>query len=99
MDFSYTKDDDAFRAELRSWLDENLPEFVGAGEIQVEGLSRTMARRREWQKRLNERRWAAIDWPKAGGGRDATIIQNVIYTEDMATARAPGDANANGSCH
>ena len=96
MDFSYTEEDDAFRAELRSWLDENLPEFVGAGEIHVEGLSRTMARRREWQKRLNEGRWAAINWPKEWGGREATIMQNVIYSEEMAKARAPGIFNANG---
>ena len=96
MDFSYTEDDDAFRAELRSWLDDNLPEFVGAGEIHVEGLSRTMARRRAWQKRLNEGRWAAINWPKEWGGREATIMQNVIYSEEMAKARAPGIFNANG---
>src|SRR5437762_4972920 len=96
MDFSYTEEDDAFRAELRAWLDENLPEFVGAGEIHVEGLSRTMARRREWQKRLNEGRWAAINWPKEWGGREATIMQNVIYSEEMAKAKAPGIFNANG---
>src|SRR5437899_9449945 len=96
MDFSYTEEDDAFRAELRSWLDENLPEFVGAGEIHVEGLSRTMARRREWQRRLHEGRWAAINWPKEWGGREATPVQNVIYAETMAHYRAPGIYNANG---
>src|SRR5947199_3789335 len=96
MDFSYTEEDDAFRAELRAWLDENLPEFVGAGEIHVEGLSRTMARRRAWQKRLNEGRWAAINWPKEWGGREATIMQNVIYSEEMAKAKTPGIFNTNG---
>src|SRR5205809_6569889 len=96
MDFSYTEDDDAFRAELRSWLDDNLPEFVGAGEIHVEGLVRTMARRRAWQRRLNEDRWAAINWPKEWGGREATIMQNVIYSEEIARSKTAGVFNANG---
>src|SRR5438874_8207818 len=96
MDFSYTEEDDAFRAELRSWLDENLPEFAGVGEIHVEGLSRTMARRRAWQRRLNEGRWAAINWPKDWGGREATVMQNVIYSEENARSRTPGIYNTNG---
>ena len=33
MDFAYTAEDEAFRAELQAWLDANLPEFVDQGEI------------------------------------------------------------------
>ena len=79
MDFAYTPEDEAFRSELREWLDENLREFNEQGEIgtsgQVEGgsLLRTMDRRKAWQRRLNEGRWAAINWPREWGGREATI--------------------------
>ena len=49
MDFAYTEEDEAFRAELRTWLDENLSDFVDAGEIHDPqnnaNLSRQMARR------------------------------------------------------
>ncbi len=99
MDFSYTPEDEAFRSELRGWLDANLPEFLAAGEIGDARHSanlRTMERRRAWQRKLNEGRWAAINWPEEWGGREATIMQNVIYSEEMAKARAPGIYNANG---
>src|SRR5438105_6978038 len=100
MDFAYTEEDEAFRAELRAWLDANLPDFLEAGEIEDPqnnaNLSRTMARRRAWQKRLNDGGWAAINWPREWGGREATIMQNVIYSEEMAKAKTPGIFNTNG---
>jgi len=98
MDFAYTEEDEAFRAELRAWLDENLPDFLEGGEIEDQQgmLSRRMARQQAWQRRLNEGRWAAINWPKDWGGREATIMQNVIYSEEMAKAKTPGIFNANG---
>ena len=99
MDFSFTPEDEAFRAELRAWLDEHLPAFRDQGEIgdgTSTGLLRTMERRRAWQRQLNTGNWAAINWPKAWGGREATVMQNVIYSEEMARAKAPGIYNANG---
>jgi alkylation response protein AidB-like acyl-CoA dehydrogenase len=99
MDFSFTPEDEAFRAELRSWLDEHLPAFKEQGEIGTgteTGLLRTMERRRAWQRELDAGRWAAINWPKEWGGREATVMQNVIYSEEMARAKTPGIYNANG---
>ena len=99
MDFSYAPEDEEFRAELRGWLAANLPEFKELGEIgptQSDATLRTMQRRQAWQRRLNEGRWAAINWPQAWGGREATIMQNVIYSQEMAEAKAPGIYNANG---
>jgi alkylation response protein AidB-like acyl-CoA dehydrogenase len=55
-----------------------------------------MARRQAWQRRLHGGRWAAINWPVAWGGREATTMQNVIYSEVMARAKTPGIYNANG---
>jgi alkylation response protein AidB-like acyl-CoA dehydrogenase len=99
MDFSYAPEDEEFRAELRDWLDTNLPEFRDLGEIGApthDNTVRTMQRRQAWQRRLNEGRWAAINWPREWGGREATIMQNVIHSQEMAAARAPGIYNANG---
>jgi alkylation response protein AidB-like acyl-CoA dehydrogenase len=115
MDFALSPDDEAFRDELRGWLDEHLPPFLEQGEIggpegddgggsgsseslqpQTAGIVRTMERRRAWQRLLNEARWAAINWPAEWGGRDATIMQNVVYSQEMARARTPGIFNANG---
>jgi alkylation response protein AidB-like acyl-CoA dehydrogenase len=114
MDFSYTAEDEAFRAELREWLDENLPKFLaewsedeapagdaptdgdGDGAPTPAGIMKSMERRRAWQRTLNTGGWAAISWPKEWGGREATVTQNVIYSEEMARARTPGIYNANG---
>ena len=99
MDFSYAPEDEAFRAELREWLDANLADFRDVGEIgpsTTDNTLRTMQRRQAWQRRLNEGRWAAINWPREWGGREATIMQNVIYSQEMASAKAPGIYNANG---
>jgi alkylation response protein AidB-like acyl-CoA dehydrogenase len=98
MDFSYEPEDEAFRAELRTWLADNLPEFMASGEIGDESNPdrRTMLRRQAWQRRLHEGRWAAINWPRSWGGREATVMQNTIYSEEMARAKTPGIYNANG---
>ncbi|WP_334144751.1 acyl-CoA dehydrogenase family protein [Rhabdothermincola sp.] len=104
MDFAYTAEDEAFRAELTQWLEDNLDKFLaehphdgddaaGAGSS---GIMAAMERRRAWQRKLNEGRWAAITWPEEWGGRDATVTQSVIYSETMATYRTPGIYNANG---
>jgi alkylation response protein AidB-like acyl-CoA dehydrogenase len=99
VDFAYDAEDEAFRSELQAWLDLNLPDFAEQGEIgeqHADLTTRTMARRQAWQRRLNEGRWAAINWPAEWGGREATTMQNVIYAEVMARAKAPGIYNANG---
>jgi alkylation response protein AidB-like acyl-CoA dehydrogenase len=101
VDFAFTAEDEAFRAELRDWLAANLADFeaeFGAAERDLggAGISRLYNKRRAWQKRLAEAGWAAINWPREWGGREATIMQNVIYSEEMARTRAPGVFNANG---
>ena len=103
MDFAHTPEDEAFRTELVTWLDEHLPKFLAdwggdddAGGALAAGVARSQERRKDWQRRLNEGRWAAINWPKDWGGREATPVQNVIYSEEMARRRAPGIYNANG---
>ena len=96
MDFSFTAEDEAFRDELRAWLDVNLTKFLedwdaddDPGGGQVSGFDRTQERRKDWQRRLNEGRWAAINWPKEWNGREATPVQNAsVRRGDGARARA-----------
>jgi len=110
LDFADAAEDRAFREELRAWLDDELSKFLadwggdddpggsragGAGGS-LTGVARTQERRQDWQRRLHEGHWAAINWPRDWGGREASPAQNVIYSEEMAAARAPGVYNANG---
>ena len=96
MDFADTPEDEAFRSELQSWLTTNLAEFEHDEIPDIPGMTRNYARRKVWQKRMAEGKWAAINWPSELGGRDATLMQNVIYSQEMAKAKSPGIFNANG---
>jgi alkylation response protein AidB-like acyl-CoA dehydrogenase len=97
MDFSYEPEDEAFRAELRDWLQANTAAFQEEhDDADRTGMAKVYARRKAWQRRMAADGWAAINWKREWGGREATIMQNVIYSEEMARAKAPGVYNANG---
>jgi alkylation response protein AidB-like acyl-CoA dehydrogenase len=96
MDFAYTPEDEAFRAELREWLDKNLAAFDEKPIPEVPGMNKLYAKRQAWQRVMADGGWAAINWPKDLGGREATLMQNVIYSQEMAKSKAPGIFNANG---
>ncbi len=87
MDLRYTADEQAFRSELASWL---------ANEVPAHGTSPPSnewdARRiydTGWQRKLYDAGYAGINWPKQYGGRDATLIEQLIYFEEIAKANAP----------
>jgi hypothetical protein len=96
MDFAYLPEDEAFREELREWLDKALIAFEEREIPDVQGQNKLYAKRKAWQKVMAEGGWAAINWPKELGGREATLMQNVIYSQEMAKSKAPGIFNANG---
>jgi alkylation response protein AidB-like acyl-CoA dehydrogenase len=99
VDFALAPEDDRFAAELRSWLDEHLPGFLEREELgDNASLSgeRSQHRRAAWQRLLNEGRWAAANWPEEYGGRNATAMQRILYSEIMAEYRTPGMFNTNG---
>jgi alkylation response protein AidB-like acyl-CoA dehydrogenase len=97
MDFAYAPEDEAFRTELRAWLAEAVPAFEAAQPHgQPAGAQQQYARRQAWQQAMADACWATINWPREYGGRDATIMQSVIYSEEMARSQAPGLYNAVG---
>ena len=89
MKLGFTKDDEAFRQKAADWLEEQLTgEFA---DIRwVEGLTAKPERRKEWEQRLARDRWSVIGWPEKWGGRDASLMQQVIFAEEYARVGAPG---------
>jgi len=80
----YSAAAEAFRAELRAWLAAHLPrEPVPAEEEARRRFQRA------WQRELAAGRWVGVQWPREWGGRGATLEQQVVFTEEMARARAP----------
>jgi len=89
VDLGYTADEEAFRQEVRDWLDHNLPDewrHKGVGGFREEEETDLQ---RQWQRRLHEAGWLKLAWPKEAGGRDATPVMQAIYSEEMAKAGAP----------
>ena len=100
MDFALAPEDEAFRDELRAWLDEHLPPFLEAESLGDDASlsgEASQRRRQAWQRKLHEGGWAAIHWGAEYGGRkDINAMQRLIYSEVMAEYRTPGMFNTNG---
>ncbi|MFB6803085.1 acyl-CoA dehydrogenase family protein [Peribacillus butanolivorans] len=94
MDFSFTTKEEEFRHELRTWLEENLPEGWLDGTSKVsknEGEYAIFLR--NWQRKLYEGGWAAIAWPEKYGGREATLMEEIVYQQEMVRVKAPALVN------
>lgn len=94
MDFSYTEKEEAFRYELRSWLEENLPVGWLEGKRELpEDEEAYKVFLKDWQRKLYEGGWAAIAWSEEYGGRNATLVEEIIYHQEMAKVSAPPSVN------
>ncbi|MBI2207027.1 MAG: acyl-CoA dehydrogenase family protein [Candidatus Rokubacteria bacterium] len=94
MDFTFTPDEERFRLELRQWLQDNLPRGWGAPGYEYPKTYEDWARvRRQWDRTLHAGGYAGLSWPREYGGRGATLIEQVIYFEEIARARAPEELN------
>ena len=85
MDLRFSPDEEAFRAELRAWLAANQPPDPGEHAT----LADEVAFLRAWQRTLAAAGWVGIHWPRAYGGRGASVVENYLFQEEMASARAP----------
>ena len=94
MDLAFSPAEEAFRAELRAWLRANVPVAPFAdGEP---SLADEVAFLRAWQRTLAAAGWVGLHWPREYGGRGASVIENYIFQEEMAAARAPEIVNRIG---
>ena len=88
MDLSYPPEAETFRTEIRSWLEENLPD----GWFD-EGFSMSpdekAAFNEEWTRQLFEGGWICATWPVEYGGKGLATIQGVVLSEEFARAKAP----------
>jgi alkylation response protein AidB-like acyl-CoA dehydrogenase len=101
MDFSLTPEEEAFKKEVNDWLDENmkdLPDWYirNDGSGPEPESEEQLAFSREWHKKLYAAGFVGIAWPKEYGGRGATIMEQVIFNEEMAKRRAPMGAGGLG---
>jgi alkylation response protein AidB-like acyl-CoA dehydrogenase len=88
MDLTYPPEAELFRAEIRAWLEENLP-----ARWTEPGFTMSPVERREFNEHWNEKLfaggWICAGWPVEYGGKGLTLLQQVVLNEEFAKAAAP----------
>jgi alkylation response protein AidB-like acyl-CoA dehydrogenase len=92
VDLTFSAEEDAFRHEARSWLEANVPKRALASGDTRAGFTEHLA----WERALYDARWAVVAWPRAYGGRDASLMQWLIFEEEYWRAGAPQRVTQNG---
>ena len=90
MDLTDTPQQEAFRAEVRQWLRDNLPWTYGSGlPPRFDDLADEVAFLRDWQAKLAGGGWVGVAWPVEYGGRGTGPAEHYLVQEELARARAP----------
>ena len=89
MDLEFSKEDLAFREEVRAFLKENLPDRLKDGARRTPGVFVEPDIGLEWHRILNDKGWVAYHWPKEDGGTGWTPTQKFIFEKESAIAGAP----------
>lgn len=92
MDLRYGDREEAFRREARSWLEANVPARALPSGDTAEGFALHV----QWEKKLFEARWGVVSWPRAYGGREASLWEWLIFEEEYYRAGAPQRVSQNG---
>jgi len=88
MNLDLSPEEQAFREEVRTWLEENKPKDPqphDGPEMREYDLA--------WQRKQYEGGWAGIAWPKEYGGRGMSTVEQLIWYEESARAGAPQAAS------
>src|SRR6266852_6872824 len=94
MDLRDTPEEAAFRAELRAWLDDNLPEERRGWRGGEQRFGDAFGR--EWSRKLYDGGYAGLTWPTEYGGAGAPYSFQAIFYEEMARAQAPAHVGVIG---
>jgi hypothetical protein len=87
MDLAFTPEEQKFRAEVRAWVRENLPQDIAHKVHNALHLTRDDMQR--WAKILGKKGWLGYGWPKQFGGPGWTAVQKHLFEEETALAGAP----------
>ncbi len=92
MDLTFTPKQQAFRAEVRTWLEANVPRERLASYDTREGFEQ----HRAWERKLHDARLSMVIWPRELGGRGSDLIDWLIFEEEYWRVDAPLRVNQNG---
>jgi len=93
MDFRDTPDEAVFRAEVREFIaneyKSDAEPTASASQAASAGGAAAMESYKQWMRKLATKGWVAAAWPKEYGGAGMTIMEQFIFNEELANARAP----------
>jgi alkylation response protein AidB-like acyl-CoA dehydrogenase len=92
MNLTWSESEEAFRLEARRWLRENVPR----GPLPSGDTAEGFALHRGWEKKLFDAGWSVVSWPRAYGGREASVFEWLIFEEEYWRAGAPQRIAQNG---
>ena len=97
MDFRPSPAEEAFRREVSAWLDANVPADFDPDRFEF-GMSadERFAWQLDWHRRLHAGGWVGLHWPREYGGRGATLMEQVVFADELARRRLPPGANMLG---
>jgi alkylation response protein AidB-like acyl-CoA dehydrogenase len=96
MRLHYDAETEAFRSELRAWLDANQPSLEEMRAEPVTSSAHLTGWARRWQRRLFDAGLLVPGWPPELGGRSLPPVQQLVYHEEMAKLHFDRTANPQG---
>jgi len=92
VDLTWSESEEAFRTEACSWLESNVPTPALPSGDTKKGFALHL----DWEYRLAADQWSVVSWPKAFGGRDASLWQWLIFEEEYYRVGGPQRVTQNG---
>jgi alkylation response protein AidB-like acyl-CoA dehydrogenase len=86
MDFRFTPEEEAFRKEVRDFIENECPKELRGGGV---NLFQQVGSLMEWRRKVAQKGWVAPAWPTEYGGAGMTIMEQFIYNLETARLRAP----------
>jgi len=97
MDFNYNAEQEAYRKQVRLWLEANQPPPLTKAEKESADDEFMWKRLKAWHTKLYEGGWAGIAWPKEYGGRGATFVEQLIFGQELGRLNLPLGCNVLGT--
>jgi len=90
MDFTPSPTIEKTRREFKAWLASNRPDRNRWKRLHDHGpVAERIAFLKDWEQRLYDARWIAVNFPSAYGGRDASLLDHLVVHQELARAEAP----------
>ena len=90
MNFEFTPEQEAFRSEVRDYLQREVPpRWKELAYMVWEEDDESWEITKTWNRKLGEKGWLALTWPKEYGGQERSPIDQLILDEEIARMGTP----------